>query len=207
LGALAVTIESKFEPGEEQLQDALQTGDTLGGRVSLTIQGLPGGIGSYVHWERRLDSRLAGALMSLPGVKGVEFGLGFAGTALPGSRYHDQFHKTPQGFCRLTNNAGGIEGGVSNGEAVEVSLAVKPIPTQAHPLASFCLKTGEAAPAPVSRHDLSAVPALAVIARAVAAWEVAEALISQFGGASFATLEASFRRQRQYWRELCYDRD
>lgn len=204
LGALAVAIESEFEPGEEQLQEALQAGDTLGGRVSLTINGLPGGIGSYVHWERRLDSRLAGALMSLPGVKGVAIGLGFAGTTLPGSCYHDQFHKTPQGFCRLTNNAGGIEGGVSNGEAIEISLAVKPIPTLANPLTSFCLKTGEAALAPVTRHDISAVPALAVIARAVAAWEVAQAITSQFGGANFAALEASYRRQWQYWRELCH---
>ncbi len=181
-----------LDPGAEQamLQEinrARENGDSLGGVFEIRAYGLPPGLGSYVHWDRRLDGCLARALMSIPAVKGVEIGLGFAGAALPGSAAHDEIFSAPGfGFYRRTNRAGGLEGGVTNGEPLILRAVMKPIPTLARPLSSVDLLTRQSAQAAVERSDTCAVPAACVIGEAVVAWELALACRDKFGGDTLA---------------------
>jgi chorismate synthase len=156
--------------------------DTLGGVVEVRARGVPPGLGSYARREDRLDARLAAALMGIQAVKGVEIGDGFALAGLRGSEAHDEIVRAEYGIRRETNRAGGIEAGVSNGEEIVVRAAMKPLPTLMRPLASIDLDTGEAAPALVERSDVSAVEALAVVAEAAVAWELARAAREKFGG-------------------------
>jgi len=153
--------------------------DTLGGIVEVRATGVPPGLGSYVRKEERLDARLAAALMGIQAVKGVEIGDGFALAELRGSQAHDEIDTDRR---RTSNRAGGIEGGMSNGEQIVVRAAMKPLPTLMKPLASVDLDTGEAATALVERSDVSAVEALAVVAEAAVAWELARAAREKFGG-------------------------
>ena len=153
--------------------------DTLGGIVEVRATGVPPGLGSYVRKEERLDARLAAALMGIQAVKGVEIGDGFALAELRGSQAHDEIDTDRR---RTSNRAGGIEGGMSNGEQIVVRAAMKPLPTLMKPLASVDLDTGEAATALVERSDVSAVEALAVVAEAAVAWELARAARVKFGG-------------------------
>jgi chorismate synthase len=153
--------------------------DTLGGIVEVRATGVPPGLGSYVRKEDRLDARLAAALMGIQAVKGVEIGDGFALAELRGSQAHDEIDTDRR---RTSNRAGGIEGGMSNGEQIVVRAAMKPLPTLMKPLASVDLDTGEAATALVERSDVSAVEALAVVAEAAVAWELARAAREKFGG-------------------------
>jgi chorismate synthase len=153
--------------------------DTLGGIVEVRATGVPPGLGSYVRKEDRLDGRLAAALMGIQAVKGVEIGDGFALAELRGSQAHDEIDTDRR---RTSNRAGGIEGGMSNGEQIVVRAAMKPLPTLMKPLASVDLDTGEAATALVERSDVSAVEALAVVAEAAVAWELARAAREKFGG-------------------------
>jgi chorismate synthase len=153
--------------------------DTLGGIVEVRATGVPPGLGSYVRKEDRLDARLAAALMGIQAVKGVEIGDGFALAELRGSQAHDEIDTDKR---RTSNRAGGIEGGMSNGEQIVVRAAMKPLPTLMKPLASVDLDTGEAATALVERSDVSAVEALAVVAEAAVAWELARAAREKFGG-------------------------
>jgi chorismate synthase len=178
--------------------DAARTaGDTLGGRVEIVAAGVPAGLGSYAQWDRRLDGRLAQALMSIPAIKAVEIGAGVAAAARPGSRVHDAILPAvdpthPERLSRPTNRAGGIEGGVSNGEDIRVTAYMKPIATLMTPLSSVDLTTGLAAPAAVERSDVCAVPAAAVIGEAVVALVLAEAFLETFGGDSVADIERTF---------------
>lgn len=183
------------------IAEAARTGDTLGGVIKVTVSGLPGGIGSYVHWERRLDARLAGAIMGIQAVKGVEFGPAFAAVRLPGSLYHDEFVLEGGQVRRRSNNAGGVEGGMSNGQPICLRAAIKPIPTLSRPLASFDIGSKTPCPAPVSRHDVSAVGAAAVVAEAVVAWEIAAALADQFGGDTLEDLSQRYEEYRKRWLE------
>lgn len=166
-----------------RIDAAAQAGDTVGGVFEVVATGVPPGLGSYVQWDRRLDGRLAWALMSIPGVKGVEVGAGFRAASRYGSEVHDEiFWKEGEGFHRRTNRAGGIEGGITNGEPVVIRAAMKPIPTLRKPLRSVDLLTKEPASAHRERSDVCAVPAAAVVGEAMVALVLAEALLEKFGG-------------------------
>ncbi len=177
----------------KKVEECAKAGDTLGGICEITATGVPVGLGSYVHSDRRLDARIAGAMMSIQAVKGVEIGLGFAATRLQGSKVHDEitFDKK-RGFLHRTNNAGGLEGGVTNGEPVVVKIAMKPIATLGKPLSSVDIKTKKKVEAQVERHDICAVHAASVVAEAVLAFEVANAMAEKFGGDSMKEILRNF---------------
>ena len=159
-------------------------GDTLGGVVEVLAFGLPPGLGSFTHWDRRLDARLAGALMSIQAIKGVEVGDGFTTATRRGSQAHDEIEATENGIARRTNRAGGIEGGMSTGEVIRVRAAMKPISTVPRALDTIDTSTGEPAKAINQRSDATAVPAAGVVAEAMVALVLAEAAIEKFGGDS-----------------------
>jgi chorismate synthase len=186
LAEIGVTVwgEARAEAGADELEveEARAERDTLGGVVEVRAQGVPPGLGSYATKEERLDARLAAALMGIQAVKGVEIGEGFALAGLRGSEAHDEIVRDERGLRRTSNRAGGIEGGVSNGEELVVRAAMKPLPTLMQPLASVDLQTGEPGEALVERSDVSAVEALAVVAEAAVAWELARAAREKFGG-------------------------
>src|SRR6266851_3350960 len=163
---------------------AKKAGDTLGGVVEVLAFGMPPGLGSFTHWDRRLDARLAGALMSIQAIKGVEVGDGFTTAARPGSVAHDEIEATPQGVTRRTNRAGGIEGGMSTGEPIRLRVAMKPISTVPRALDTIDTSTGESAKAINQRSDVTAVPAAGVVAEAMVALVLAEAAVEKFGGDS-----------------------
>jgi chorismate synthase len=167
-----------------EVESAQQDGDTLGGVVEVLAYGLPPGLGSYTHWDRRLDSRLAGALMSIQAIKGVEVGDGFLTTTRRGSRAHDELVQTPGGIARLTDRAGGTEGGMSTGTVLRVRAGMKPISTVPHSLRTVDVATGEAAGAHHQRSDVCAVPAAGVVAEAMVALVLAAAVVEKFGGDS-----------------------
>ena len=181
---IAVRGEARAEAGADEIEvdEARAERDTLGGVVEVRAQGVPPGLGSYATKEERLDARLAAALMGIQAVKGVEIGDGFELAGLRGSEAHDEIVRDERGLHRTTNRAGGIEGGVSNGEEIVVRAAMKPLPTLMQPLASVDLQTGEPGEALVERSDVSAVEALAVVAEASVAFELARAAREKFGG-------------------------
>jgi len=192
---IAVRGEARAEAGadETEIDEARAERDTLGGVVEVRAQGVPPGLGSYATKEERLDARLAGALMGIQAVKGVEIGDGFELAGLRGSKAHDEIVRDERGLHRTTNRAGGIEGGVSNGEEIVVRAAMKPLPTLMQPLASVDLRTGEPGEALVERSDVSAVEALAVVAEAAVAWELARAAREKFGGDAMGDFVAAHR--------------
>lgn len=167
--------------------------DTLGGTVEVRAQGVPPGLGSYARKDDRLDARLAAALMGIQAVKGVEIGDGFALAGLRGSEAHDEIARDDRGIHRTSNRAGGIEGGMSNGEEIVVRAAMKPLPTLMQPLLSVDLETGEPAQALVERSDVSAVEALAVVAEGAVAWELARLARDKFGGDALGDFVAAWR--------------
>jgi len=174
----------------EAVDAARKDKDTLGGVVEVLASGVPPGLGSYARKEDRLDARLAAALMGIQAVKGVEIGDGFALAKLRGSEAHDEIDTDRR---RTSNRAGGIEGGMSNGEEIVARAAMKPLPTLMKPLASVDLETGEAATALVERSDVSAVEALAVVAEAAVAWELARATREKFGGDALGDFVGAWR--------------
>jgi len=171
---------------QAEVDAAKQDGDTLGGVVEVVAYGLPPGLGSHAHWDRRLDGRLAGALMSIQAIKGVEVGDGFTTARRRGSLAHDEIEGGEAGIRRTTNRAGGIEGGMSTGEPVRVRAAMKPISTVPRALATIDVRTGEPARAINQRSDVTAVPAAGVVAEAMTALVLADALLEKFGGDSAA---------------------
>lgn len=174
-----------------EMDRAAEARDTLGGTFLVVATGVPPGLGSYTQGDRRLDGRLAAAVMSIPAVKAVEVGLGFAAAFRPGSRVHDPILP---GLVRPSNRAGGLEGGVTTGQPLLVHAAMKPIPTLPDGLPSVDLVTGEPVRAPAQRADLCAVPAAAVVAEAAVAWELARALLERFGGDRLADIKAGLKR-------------
>ncbi|MDY6876238.1 MAG: chorismate synthase [Chloroflexota bacterium] len=173
---------------------ARQAGDSLGGVFVVVATSVPVGLGSYVHWERRLDARLAAAVMSIPAIKGVEIGPAFENARRPGTQVHDEFQiPNPKSqipnVVRTSNRAGGIEGGMSNGQPIVVQAAMKPIPTTVTPLRSVDLATGEPAATQYQRSDVCAVPAAAVVGEAMVAWVLADALIEKLGGDSLSEMQ------------------
>ena len=167
-----------------EIDAAKKAGDTLGGVVEVLAFGLPPGLGSCTHWDRRLDARLAGALMSIQAIKGVEVGDGFTTAARRGSAAHDEIEATPAGLTRRTNRAGGIEGGMSTGEPIRLRAAMKPISTVPRALDTIDTSTREPAKAINQRSDVTAVPAAGVVAEAMVALVLAEAAVEKFGGDS-----------------------
>jgi len=180
---------------------AREAGDTLGGAFEVIAVGLPPGLGSYVQWDRKLDGRLAQALMSIPAIKGVGIGKGPAVASLPGSRIHDEIvpigERGPSGHAgvpvsRLTNNAGGLEGGVTNGEELRATVYMKPIATLMKPLRSVDLTTLAESPAAIERSDVCAVTAAAVVGEAMVAFVLGDAFLEKFGGDSIAEIERNY---------------
>ncbi len=167
---------------QNEIASAQGDGDTLGGVVEVIATGVPVGLGSHVHWDRRLDSRLAAALMGIQAIKGVEVGDGFNTARRRGSKAHDEMFKSGDKIARSTNRSGGTEGGMSNGELLRVRAAMKPISTVPKALATVDTATGEAATAINQRSDACAVPAAGVIAEAMVALVLADALLEKFGG-------------------------
>jgi chorismate synthase len=178
---------------EERIDEARADRDTVGGVVEVRARGVPPGLGSYATKEERLDARLAWTLMGTQAVKGVEIGEGFGLAALRGSEAHDEILRNEGGYRRETNRAGGIEAGVSNGEEIVVRAAMKPLPTLMKPLRSADLETGEPAQALVERSDVAAVEALAVVAEACVAFELARAAREKFGGDALVDFVGAWR--------------
>ena len=173
----------------EAIDAAGERGDTLGGTFRVIATGCPIGLGSHVHWDRKLDGRLAQAMLSINAVKGVEFGAGFEGTRHPGSEAHDQIEFTGTAFTHLSNRAGGLTGGTTNGEPIDLRAAIKPISTMKKPMQSIDLVSKERVEAHYERSDVCVVPAAGVIGEAVVALVLAEAFLEKFGGDSMAELE------------------
>jgi chorismate synthase len=167
-----------------EVDAAQRDGDTLGGVVEILAYGLPPGLGSYTHWDRRLDSQLAAALMGIQAIKGVEVGDGFATAARRGSQAHDELFQTDDGIVRSSDRAGGTEGGMSTGTVLRVSAAMKPISTVPHALRTVDIAAGEAAEAHHQRSDVCAVPAAGVVAEAMVALVLANSVLEKFGGDS-----------------------
>jgi len=179
-----------------EIEAARRAGDSLGGVVEVLAAPLPTGLGSHVHWDRRLDGRLAQAAMSIPSVKGVEIGAGVEGAALPGSRLHDGIFRGTTGTLRRTNRAGGLEGGITNGMPLVLRLHFKPIPTLGEALPSVDLHTGELARPEEERADVCAVPAGGVVAEAVVALVLADALLERTGGDTLEMVLSALERSR-----------
>jgi chorismate synthase len=192
-----------------RIDEARRTGDTLGGEVEVVARGVVVGLGSHVSWDRKLDGRLAGLLMSIPAVKGVEIGLGFEAARRPGSEVHDAISGADgqegggaalppvggdarAGFRRGSNNAGGLEGGITTGEPVVARVAMKPISTLMAPLPTVDLVSGRSASAQSERSDVTAVPALGVIAEAMVALALADAMLEKFGGDSLGEMRRNY---------------
>ena len=198
----------------EAIDAAKSAGDTLGGVVEVVARGLVVGLGSHVSWDRKLDGRLARAILSIPAVKGVEVGAGFEAARQPGSKVHDEILRgSPEpgaesrsvtaGFARATNRAGGLEGGMTTGEPLVLHVAMKPISTLMKPLGTVDLKTGGTAKAQSERSDVTAVPAMGVIAEGMTAIVLAQAMVEKFGGDSMAEMRANYEayvaRLNQRW--------
>ncbi len=198
-----ITEESQVRVADAQAERAIideidackKTGDTLGGVVEVAATGLPVGLGSHVHWDRKLDGRLAYALLSLQAAKGVELGMGFEAAAVRGSHLHDEigYDAAARHFTRLSNNSGGTEGGMSTGEPLRVRVAFKPLSTLMQPLHSVDIKTKAEAVGAIERSDVCAIPAAAVIAEAVVAFELANAFLEKFGGDSCAEIKRNYQ--------------
>ncbi|GMA48685.1 chorismate synthase 1 [Alicyclobacillus contaminans] len=174
------------------IDEAKAKGDTLGGVFEIVIEGCPIGLGSYVHPDRKLDGRLAGALMSIQAIKGVEIGLGFEAARRFGSNVHDPILHDGTSYLRPSNGAGGLEGGVTNGQPVVLRVAMKPISTLYKPLDSVDMVTKQAEPAAVERSDYCAVPAASVVGENVAAWVIAQAFLEKFGNDSMEQIRDVF---------------
>lgn len=166
----------------QAIDDAKKNGDSIGGIVEVIVEGVPVGVGSYVHYDRKLDAKIAAAVMSINAFKGVEFGIGFKAAERPGSLVHDEIIWSEEnGYTRASNNLGGFEGGMTTGMPIVVRGVMKPIPTLYKPLMSVDIETKEPFAASVERSDSCAVPAASVVAESVVAWEVATAIVEQFG--------------------------
>ena len=183
------------------IDKAREAGDTLGGVFEVVALGLPVGLGTYVHWDRRLDGRLAQALMSINAIKGVEIGEGFQEARLPGSSAHDEiFYDPERGFHRATNRAGGTEGGMSTGDPLVARVAMKPLSTLRSPLASVDIVTKERVEAAVVRSDVTAVPSAGVIGEAMVAFVLADAMIEKFGGDSLDQMRVAYDAHQRWAR-------
>ncbi len=179
---------------KKEIDNAKEQGDTLGGKFEVIFENLPVGLGSFVHWDRKLDGKIAQAVISIPAVKSVEIGAGVDAAELKGSKMHDEIFCENEKICRKTNNAGGIEGGMSNGESIVVKAVMKAIPTMRTPLKTVDFKTLEQTEAHFERSDSCAVPACAVVAEARVAWVILEAFLEKYGGDSLAEIKKNYEK-------------
>lgn len=179
---------------KEAIDIAKANGDTLGGKFEIIFGNLPIGLGSYVHWDRKLDGRIAQAVMSIPAVKSVEIGIGAEAGELVGSKMHDEVFISDNKIYRKTNNAGGIEGGMTNGEPLVVKAVMKPIPTMRTPLKTVDLYKKEATEAHFERSDTCAVPACAVVAEARVAWILVDEFLNKYGGDSLKEIRSNYEK-------------
>lgn len=192
---------------EQKMMDAIdeakKNGDSIGGVVEVIASGMPAGVGSYVQFDRKLDAKLAAAIVSINAFKGVEFGIGFDAARKPGSEVHDEIvWEKEKGYFRKTNRLGGFEGGMTTGMPIVVRGVMKPIPTLYKPLMSVDIDSKEPFSASIERSDSCAVPAAAVVAEHAVAWELANALVDQFFSDRFETFAAEIKRQHEYAREF-----
>ena len=183
----------------ERLLVARERGESLGGLLEVQVHNVPAGLGSHVQWDRKLDGKLAQAVLSVQAMKGVSFGLGFEAGERLGSLVHDPItYREGEGFARASNHAGGIEGGMSNGETIILQIVMKPIPTLYQPLDTVQLDTKEVVKASVERSDVCAVPAALVVLEHVVAWVIAEAVLEKFPADSFVELETAWETYQEY---------
>ncbi|WP_409298077.1 chorismate synthase [Peribacillus sp. SCS-26] len=181
----------------EAIDSAKEKGDSIGGIVEVIIEGVPAGVGSYVHYDRKLDSKIAAAIVSINAFKGVEFGIGFEAAHRPGSEVHDEIAwEEDRGYYRMSNNLGGFEGGMTTGMPIVVRGVMKPIPTLYKPLQSVDIDTKEPFTASIERSDSCAVPAAAVVAEAVVSWEIAAAITGQFSSDRMDVLQQAIESHR-----------
>lgn len=197
---MACPDESAAQAMRQRVQDIMQAKDTLGGVFEVVALGVPPGLGSHVHWDRRLTGRLAQALLSIHAMKGVEVGEAFANAKKPGTAVHDEIvphPHTPTGLHRRTNRAGGLEGGITTGQPIILRVAMKPISTTLNPLMSVDLGTGQATPTQYERSDFCAVPRAGVIGEAMVCIVLADALLEKLGGDSLSEMKPRFASLRQ----------
>ncbi|MCA1054638.1 chorismate synthase [Rossellomorea aquimaris] len=180
------------------IDEAKQNGDSIGGVVEVIVEGMPAGVGSYVHYDRKLDAKLAMAIMSINAFKGVEFGLGFEMARKPGSEVHDEIlWSEEKGYYRKTNRLGGFEGGMTTGMPIHIKGVMKPIPTLYKPLQSVDIDTKEPFKASIERSDSCAVPSASVVAESVVAWELASAIVDQFHSDQYEKLQKDVEALRE----------
>jgi chorismate synthase len=197
-----------FDPvAEKKMMEAIdmakQNGDSIGGIVEVIVEGVPAGVGSYVHYDRKLDAKIAAAIVSINAFKGVEFGIGFEAARRFGSEVHDEIIWNEEtGYTRKTNRLGGFEGGMTTGMPIVVRGVMKPIPTLYKPLMSVDIETKEPFAASIERSDSCAVPAASVVAEAVVAWEIAAAIVEQFGQDRMDLIVENVEKMRQYAKEF-----
>ncbi|MCC8169007.1 MAG: chorismate synthase, partial [Oscillospiraceae bacterium] len=195
--------EAAAKKAMEYIDAIKAAGESVGGVVETIVTGVPAGLGSYVHYDRKLDANLAFAVMSIQAIKAVEIGLGFGVSETHGSRVHDEISYGKNGYHRLTNNAGGIEGGMSNGEPIRISATMKPIPTLYKPLRTVNIKDKSEHKATVERSDVCAVPACSVVVEAAVAFEITKAFLDKFSGDCMADVKAYYdaynRRIKTDW--------
>jgi chorismate synthase len=180
-----------------EIDTVREAGDSIGGSFVVVAEGVPVGLGSSSEWDTRLDGQLAAATMAIPAAKGVEIGIGFGAITRRGSQMHDVVDPDAPSWGRLTNRAGGIEGGISNGEPIVVRTAIKPISTLRSPLPSVDLVTGDVGRAHIERSDITILPRAGVVGEAMMALVLADALLTSFGGDSIGDLLAAVRRRRR----------
>ncbi|MFD1738552.1 chorismate synthase [Bacillus salitolerans] len=187
----------------EAIDSAKENGDSIGGIVEVIVEGVPTGVGSYVHYDRKLDAKIAGAIVSINAFKGVEFGIGFKAAEIPGSLVHDEIiWDQEKGYTRQTNNLGGFEGGMTTGMPIVVKGVMKPIPTLYKPLNSVDIETKEPFQASIERSDSCAVPAASVVAEAVVSWEIANAIVEQFGQDRMSLIKENVQKMRDWARDF-----
>ncbi|EMT47382.1 MULTISPECIES: chorismate synthase [Anoxybacillus] len=185
------------------IDEAKEKGDSIGGVVEVIVEGVPAGVGSYVHYDRKLDAKIAAAVVSINAFKGVEFGIGFEAARRFGSDVHDEIVWSPEtGYTRKTNRLGGFEGGMTTGMPIVVRGVMKPIPTLYKPLMSVDIETKEPFAASIERSDSCAVPAASVVAEAVVAWEIANAIVEQFGQDRLDLIIENVENMRRYAKEF-----
>lgn len=196
--SIRVIDKNSEEKMIRKIQEAKEKGDTLGGTIEIIAKNIPTGLGSHTNWDTKLDARLAAACISIQGIKGVEFGLGNLAASTPGSEFHDEIFYDDNKYKRRTNNAGGIEAGISNGEDIIIRATMKPIPTLMKPLETVDMITKEKTIAQFERSDVCAVPSASIVAESMIAYIITDELIKKFGGDSLEEIKTNYYNYLKY---------